>query len=58
MKKFLLTIFPICAVLFVSMWISWGLKGALTFFSAVLFIVACACGLAKWAEFVDKHIKD
>lgn len=58
MKKLLLTIFPICVVLFVSMWISWGLKGVLVFFGAVLFIIASAFGLAKWMEFVDKHIKD
>jgi len=58
MKKFLITIFPLCAVLFILMWISWGLKGALAFFGAVLFIVALALGFAKWMEFVDKHIKD
>jgi hypothetical protein len=58
MKKFLITISPLCAVLFVLMWISWGLKGALAFFGAVIFIVAVVFGLAKWMEFVDKHVKD
>jgi Ca2+/H+ antiporter len=58
MKKFLITITPLCVVLFVLMWISWGLKGVLAFFGAMLFIVALAFGLDKWVEFVDKHIKD
>ena len=58
MKKFLITITPLCVVLFVLMWISWGLKGALAFFGAMLFIVALAFGFTKWVEFVDKHIKD
>jgi hypothetical protein len=58
MKKFLITISPLCAVLFVLMWISWGLKGVLAFFGAVIFIVVVVFGLAKWMEFVDKHIKD
>ena len=58
MKKLLITIFPICVVLFILMWISWGLKGVLIFFGAMLFIVALAFGLMKWVEFVDKHVKD
>jgi len=58
MKKFLITISPICVVLFVLMWISFGLKGVLTFFGAVLFVVGLSFGLAKWSNFVDKHIKD
>ena len=58
MKKFLIIISPICVVLFVVMWISWGLKGALAFFGAALFIAVLALGLAKWIDFVDKHIKD
>lgn len=58
MKKFLITISPICVVLFALMCISWGLKGAFIFFGAVLFTAALALGLAKWVEFVDKHIKD
>jgi hypothetical protein len=40
------------------MWISWGLKGVLAFFGTLLFVVALVIGLAKWMEFVDKHIKD
>ena len=58
MKKFLITISPLCAVLFVLMWISCGLKGVLAFFGTLLFVVAFVIGLAKWMEFVDKHIKD
>ena len=58
MKKLLITIFPFCVVLFVLMWISWGLKGALVFFGAMLSVVAFVFGLIKWMEFVDKHIKD
>ena len=58
MKKFLITIFPFCVVLFVLMWISWGLKGVFMFFGIVLFIVAWVFGTFKWVEFVDKHIKD
>ena len=58
MKKFLITISPLCVALFVIMWISWGLKGVLTFFGAVLLVVALVIGLFKWMEFVDKHIKD
>lgn len=58
MKKFLITISPICVVLFLFMWISWGLKGALAFFGALLFVFALALGFTKWMEFVDKHIKD
>lgn len=58
MKKFLIAISPLCVVLFVLMWISWGLKGVLAFFGVMLFTVALVFGLAKWMEFVDKHIKD
>lgn len=58
MKKFLISIFPICVLLFVLLWISWGLKCVLVFFGAVLFTIASAFGFVKWVEFVDKHIKD
>lgn len=58
MKKFLISIFPICVLMFVLLWFSWGLKTVLVFFNAVLFIVALVCGFAKWMEFVDEHIKD
>ena len=58
MKKFLIIISPLCVILFVLMCISCGLKGALAFFGAMLFAVALIYGLVKWAEFVDKHIKD
>ena len=58
MKKFLITIIPFVILLFLFMWFSWGLKGALEFFGIVLFTVAVAFGLVKWMDFVDKHIKD
>ena len=58
MKKFLIAIFPLLAILFILLWISWGLEGVLAFFSAILFIIIVAVLFAKWIEFVDKHIKD
>lgn len=58
MKKLLIIISPLCVVLFVTMWISWGLKGALVFFGVALFVAVATVLLAKWTEFVDKHIKD
>ena len=58
MKKLLITISPLCAMLFVLMWILWGLKGVFAFFGAVLLVVAVAILFAKWMEFVDKHIKN
>ncbi len=58
MKKLLITISPLCIVLFVFMWVSCGLKGAVILLGAVVFIVVLAELLAKWIEFVDKHIKD
>lgn len=58
MKRLLITISPICIVLFVLMWVSWGLKGAVTFFGAVVIFIVVLVALLKWIEFVDKHIKD
>ena len=58
MKKLLIIISPICVLLFVAMWISWGLKGAFVFFGVLLFITVATILLVKWVEFVDKHIKD
>ena len=58
MKKLLVVISPIFVVLSVFMWISWGLKGMLTFFVVALLIVVSTILLVKWIEFVDKHIKD
>ena len=57
MKKVLITISPLCAILFVFTLISFGLKGTLAFLGAVLFAVALAFGFASWMKFVDKHIK-
>lgn len=58
MKKILIAIFPLYVILFVLMLISFGLKGALTFLGAVLFVVALAFGFVKRMKFVDKYIKD
>lgn len=58
MKKLLVVISPICVVLSVFMWISWGLKGVFVFFSTALLIIVATILLVKWIEFVDKHIKD
>lgn len=35
MKKFLITISPICAILLIFMWISWGLEGVCGFGSTI-----------------------
>ena len=58
MKKFLITIAPLCVVLFALMWISWGLKGIFVFFGVGFFITAILILFDMWVEFVDKHIKD
>ena len=58
MKKFLITIAPFFILLFIVMLFLWGLKGMLAFFGAALFVVVAAILMAKWAEFVEKHIKD
>lgn len=56
--KFLIAVLPLCVVLFVLMWISWGLIDALKFGGITLFAVVLVVLLVKWMEFVDKHIKD
>lgn len=58
MKKILITIAPLCVILFVIILISWGLKGAFAFLGVLLFIIVITIFLVKWVEFVDKHIKD
>jgi len=65
MKKDLITLSPICVILFVILWISQGLKCALIIFGIVLvligimiLIMGLVYVLGKWIEFVDKHIKD
>jgi hypothetical protein len=59
MKKFLITISPICAILFVAMWLSFGLKDALlSVVGGMMSAVAFIFGFVKLVEFVDKHIKD
>ena len=65
MKKDLIYISPIFAILFAFLWISRGLECALVFFgialeffSIVLFIVALIYGIGMWVTFVDKHVKD
>lgn len=58
MKKFLITISPLCAILFILIWVSCGLKDVLLSFGAILLIIALIFGVIKWMEFIDKHIKD
>ena len=58
MNKFLITIAPFFILLFLVMLFLLGLKGMLAFFGVVLFTAAFVFGLAKWVDFVDKHIKD
>ena len=58
MKKFLLTIAPLCVAAFILVLVSCGMKGALAFLGIVLFTTAWAFGFAKWMDFIDKHIKD
>ena len=58
MKKLLVVISPILVVLSVFMWISWGLKGMLTFFVAALLIVVATILLVKWIDFVGKYFND
>ena len=58
MKKFLIIMAPFYILLFLCMWFLCGLKGALEFFGIILFVVALVFGAFRWADFVDKHIKD
>lgn len=58
MKKFLITIFPILIVLFIIIWIPFGLECAVVYIGVVLSILIFGALSIKWAEFVDKHIKD
>ena len=58
MKKFLITISPLCVILFIIMWILCGLTDAFAFFGAMLLTFAFMFWFAKWMYFVDKHIKD
>ncbi len=58
MKKFLITIFPILIVLFIIIWISFGLECAVVYIGVVLSLLVFGAFSIKWIEFVDKHIKD
>lgn len=58
MKKLLIAISPICVVLVILMGISWGFKSLFVFIIALFFTIAIVIFFVKWAEFVDKHIKD
>lgn len=58
MKKFLIIMAPFIILLFLTMLFLWGLKGVLAFFGIILFVVALVFGAFRWADFVDKHIKD
>ena len=55
MKKFLILILPLCVILFILMWISWGLERTLIFFIVLLLIIIM---IILWMMFIDKHIKD
>jgi hypothetical protein len=57
MKKigFLVLLFMI---LFILMWISWGLEYALVLFGTIIFIIVLVVLQIKWMIFVDKHVKD
>lgn len=58
MKKFLITIAPLCIVLFVIMWILLGLKGMLAFFCILLLNVALIFCSYCWWDFVDEYMKE
>ena len=58
MKKLLITISPLCVILFTAMCFTLSLKDALVLFGATLFIVVMAFGFVKWVDFVDRHVKD
>ncbi len=58
MKKFLISIFPLCVIMFILMWISWGLEYALVLFGAVVSVIVLVELQIKWMIFVDKHVKD
>lgn len=55
-KKFLIAFSPILVIMFVIGWNLVGLKDALIFMGAFLFIVALPYLLSSWAEFVYKHM--
>ena len=55
-KKFLIASFPIFVLIFVTGWVLVGLKDALLFMGAYLFIVALPYVLSSWTEFVYKHM--
>ena len=58
MKKFIVSILPIIVLLFLLIWFSWGLEGALVSSAAVLFSILLVQIIMIWVKFVDKHIKD
>ena len=58
MKKFIVSILPIIILLFLLIWFSWGLEGALVSSEAVLFPILLVQIIMIWVKFVDKHIKD
>ena len=55
-KKFLIALFPIFVLIFVTGWALVGLKDTLIFMGEFLFIVALPYVLSSWAEFVYKHM--
>ena len=58
MKKLLITVLPILVILFCYVWIVFGLKFAISYFTMMLFATMLVLGTYKWVEFINKHIKD
>ena len=59
MKKVLIFILPIIAIIGIVLWYFFGLDGMLMTIGTVLLVVLLFVFLVvKWNEFVDKNIKD
>ena len=59
MKKFLIFILPIIAIIGIVLWYFFGIDGMLMTIGTVLLVVLLFVFLVvKWNEFVDKNIKD
>lgn len=59
MKKLLIFILPIIAIIGIVLWYFFGFDGMLMTIGTVLLVVLLFVFLVvKWNEFVDKNIKD
>ena len=59
MKKFLLFILPISAIIAGVLWYEFGFDGMVMTIGTVLFVILfLAFLLVKWIEFIEKNIKD